>query len=93
MVPSITTLTDNDLIINVAMDSETFSAQGSVVNLPASSTLRWTASDADADDRAAAGGDTTLSVVGATGRLLVTTTNGQLGDGLIAQQVALQPGP
>jgi len=91
--PSITTQTGADLIIGVAMDSETSWGQGAVVNLAASSTVRWAAYDANADYLATVGGDRTLSGAGATGSLNVTTTNGQPSDGLIAQQVALQPGP
>jgi hypothetical protein len=90
--PSITMQTAGDLIIGAAMAAESSWGQGDIVNLPASSTVRWTASDAIGSFLASAAGDTSSFNAGATGPFTVSTTNGQSGDGLVAQQLALQPG-
>jgi hypothetical protein len=90
--PSITTETAGDLIIGAAMAAESSWGQGVTVNLPAALTMRWTVSDASASFLANAAGDRFSANAGASGPLTISTTNGKPGDGLVAQQVALQPG-
>jgi hypothetical protein len=90
--PSITAQTAGDLIIGAGMAAESSWGQGVSVNLPASLTVRWAASDASASFLANAAGDRYSANAGATGPFTMSTSNGQSGDGLIAQQLALQPG-
>jgi hypothetical protein len=94
--PSITTQASGDLIIGVFQVTESNWGQGVSINLPGALTPRWSFNDTASAFLASAGGDRTQTTAGATGGLTITTNNGQTGDGLLAQQVALQsanPGP
>jgi hypothetical protein len=92
VAPSMTTQTAGDLIVGAAMAAESSWGQGDIVNLPASLTVRAGASDVSGSFLADAAGDRYSPVVGPTGSFTVSTTNGRSGDGLVAQQIALQPG-
>ena len=90
--PSITTLNTGDLIFAGFMVGENNWGQGDVINIAPGLTSRSNVSDVHEPYTASASGDMIQGSAGATGNLAITTVNGNSADGLIAQQVALQPG-
>ncbi len=90
-VPSITTQTNGDLIIGAFMVTEFSFGEGVVINLPKALVMRWRMTDTNASFVASAAGDVSQGYKGPTNSLTVSTTNGQSGDGVVAQMVALQP--
>ena len=89
--PSITTQNAGDLIVGSFMVGETNFGEGVMINLAPGLTSRSSFTDTDVPYTASAFGDMTQSSNGGTGNLTITTVNGLSSDGLIAQQVALQP--
>ena len=89
--PSIMTQTPGDLVVAVFHVTENFWGEGVTISLPSSLRRRWSFTDADASFLAAVSGDRTQKSGGPTGGFTVTTTNGQSGDGLVAELFALQP--
>jgi hypothetical protein len=89
--PSITTVSSGDLVLGAFTAEESTTGEGVIINLPPSLTPRSGFTDSSAGYLASAVGDLFQSSAGATGDLTITTANGNLGDALIAQQVALQP--
>lgn len=89
--PSITTQSSGDLIIGFAMAAESSFGQGVTIQLPATMTSLWSLTDSSANFLAASAADFSQGNPGSTGGLTITTGNGQASDGLIVEQVALQP--
>ncbi len=89
--PSITTLSAGDLVFGAFMVGENNWGEGDLINLAPGLTSRSSFTDVHVPYTASASGDLIQATAGATGNLNITTLNGSASDGLIAQQVALQP--